>query len=82
MANKKRKHFLALTRPQLIALAVQKKAMPYRDILAMTNEELIALMVDIEDVLTPVKTWMPVDAILDNDQRVIEELAGTTPGTV
>jgi len=63
MANKKRKHFLTLTHPQLVALATQKEVLPYRDALAKTKGELIALMVDIEGVLTPVKTWEPTEAV-------------------
>ena len=70
MANKKRQHFLTLTHPQLVALATQKEVLPYRYALVKTAGELIALMCDVEGVLTPVKTWVPVDdeAILDNDQ--------------
>jgi hypothetical protein len=73
MANNVRKHMLTLTHPQLVALATQKKAMPYPDALAKTKEQLADLLWGIEGILKPVKTWEPVD----NDQRVIEE-----PGTV
>ena len=59
MANTKRQYFLTLTHPQLVALATQKEVLPYREALAKTKGELVALMVDIEGMLTPVKTWEP-----------------------
>jgi hypothetical protein len=83
MANKQRQTLLMLSRPQLIALATQKGVMPYNVALTKTKGDLIALMKDMEGVLKPVKTWEPDDDdILDNDQKVVEELAGTEPGVV
>jgi hypothetical protein len=61
MANKNRQHFLTLTRPQLIALAVQKKVMCYHIARDKTKGELIALVCDVEGVLTPIKTWPEID---------------------
>ena len=77
MANQMHKNLLTLTRQQLIALATQKEVAPYRDARVKTKGQLIALLCDVEGILTPAKTWEPVDddALLDNDQRVIEELA-------
>jgi len=90
MANKRQKQrqtLLMLSRPQLVALATQKKVLPYRDALAKTKGELIALMADIEGILKPVKTW--ADAQVDDDpvdddaqvddQRIILDLED--PGT-
>jgi len=82
MANKTRKHLLTLTRPQLIALAVQKKVMTYQDAAAKTKEQLADLLWGVVGLLKPAKTWDLDDDILDNDQRVIEEIAGTTPGDI
>jgi hypothetical protein len=72
MANKNRhrhQHFLTLTHPQLVALATQKGIAPYRDAIDKTKGQLIALLRDVEGVLTPVKTWPEIDgeARLDND---------------
>jgi len=63
MANTKRQHFLTLTHPQLVALATQKEVLFYQDALILTKGQLIAIMVDIEGVLTPAKTWNETDAV-------------------
>ena len=52
-ANKKRKYLLKLTRSQLIALVLQKKAMPYYTARTKTTEELVELLYDLEGALTP-----------------------------
>jgi hypothetical protein len=78
MADKnRRQYFLKLTRPQLIALATQKGVAPYRDAIDKTKGQLVALLCDVEGVLTPVKTWPEIDgeARLDNDPRAVEALA-------
>ncbi len=76
MANK-HDTLLKLTRPQLIALAVQKKVALYPDAQDKTKGQLIELMRDVEGILTPVKTWGDDEDMLD--QQVIEELVGTEP---
>ena len=53
MANKTRTHLLTLTHPQLVALATQKEVLFYQDALILTKGQLIAIMVDIEGILTP-----------------------------
>ena len=78
MANKNRRHhFLTLTRQQLIALAVQKGVAEYRNAINKTKGQLVALLCDVEGVLTPVKTWPEIDgeARLDNESRRLDEVA-------
>ena len=77
MANKTHKHLLTLTRPQLVALATQKGVAQYHNARVKTKGQLIALLRDVEGVLTPVKTWEEADATLDNDQRSLDELAAS-----
>ena len=72
MANMKRKHFLTLTRPQLIALAVQKGVAPYCNAIDKTKGQLVALLCDVEGVLTPVKTWASTDDAPGHDDTGIQ----------
>ena len=46
----------ALTRPQLIALATQKKAMTYKEALARSREELVGALINIKGVLEAFST--------------------------
>jgi len=63
MANKTRKHLLTLTRPQLIAVAVQKKVMTYQDASNKTKEQLADLLWGVVGLLKPAKTWEEDDAV-------------------
>ena len=57
MNAKKRKHLKgqlnALTRAQLISLAVQKEVMPYQIALGLTKEALVENLVAVDGVLKP-----------------------------
>lgn len=44
-----------LTRPQLIALAVQKTGREYQDILTHSNKNLIEILMTVLNVLEPVQ---------------------------
>jgi hypothetical protein len=58
MSSKKRKHlkaqFEALTRPQLVALAVQKEVIPYAIAIGMSQAALVESLIVVEGVLKPV----------------------------
>jgi hypothetical protein len=56
----RRAHLLKLTVPQLIALAVQKKLLTYREARVGTKGQLVTLC-NKDGVLTPVKTWEEPD---------------------
>lgn len=47
-------HLESLSRKQLIALATQKKVLPYRLAVTETHEALVAKLIDVEGVLKPV----------------------------
>jgi hypothetical protein len=44
----------ALTRPQLIALTVQKTGREYQDILTHPNKNLIKILLTVDNVMEPV----------------------------
>ena len=49
----RREQFEVLTRPQLIALAVQKRVLPYKIADAMTKDQLVSHLISVEGALTP-----------------------------
>ena len=57
MNSKKRKHIkgqlASLTRGQLVALATQKKVMPYQIALGQTKDALVEALVVVEGALKP-----------------------------
>jgi len=57
MSKKKRKHFRdqieALTKAQLVALAVQKEVMPFLIAKGRTKEALVESLIAVEGVLKP-----------------------------
>lgn len=48
-----RKQFEELTKPQLVALAVQKEVLPYQIALGQTKESLVETLITVEGVLKP-----------------------------
>ena len=54
MSDKKmRKHLKSHTRAQLVALGRQKSEVPYQELLGMTKDALVEVLVQIKGVLKP-----------------------------
>jgi len=76
MANKKQKHLRqqleALTRPQLVALAVQKKVLTYQGACDAASEALVEMFMEVEGILRPQRT----DGVVPEElEDVMEEAA-------
>jgi hypothetical protein len=73
MANKKRKakraQLTALTRPQLVALAVQKTDLTYQGALDTGTDALVEMFMEIDGILKPQRT----DGV--EEQETTEEVA-------